>query len=402
MSALRGSTVSGLFEHLPAAIHIYRFEDPQIEGEPLFVAANPAAERALGSAAAGLPLATAFPALRAAGLAELCARVARSGEPASLGEVRPGSGEVGTPALRVRAFPLEEGRVGVMFEDLRALGAAHAEALRLLRLACQAVIDLVPDVVFVKTAGEQRYVLCNQAAATVVGETTASVIGRRTGEQFPPEVAAALEETERRIMAGNDRVLSDELIPMPGKGLRTFHITKMPVRGSDGTPLFLAGFARDVSEHRQVEEALAKSRAELHATKSSLLETIRQLSTPVLPIHDGILVVPLVGHMDSQRGGELTEALLSGIQRHRAGTVIIDITGVEMVDTAVASHLIQATRAAALLGTECVLVGIAPAIARTLVQIGTDFGGLTTRRDLQAGVAYALAQRKGRVTLPGA
>lgn len=124
-----------------------------------------------------------------------------------------------------------------------------------------------------------------------------------------------------------------------------------------------------------------------------LLQSLRELGTPVMPIHDGILVLPLIGHLDSTRGVHLLEDLLEAIQRHRADVVLIDITGVSLVDTTVANSLIQATRAAGLLGTRCMLVGVSAAVARTLVQLGIELSQVDTRRDLQAGIELALKQR---------
>jgi len=106
-----------------------------------------------------------------------------------------------------------------------------------------------------------------------------------------------------------------------------------------------------------------------------------------------VLLLPLVGQLDDERGQQLIVALLAGVERHHASVVIIDITGVPMIDTAVARHLLQATLAAKLLGAESVLVGVSPEVAQTLVQLGVDFGTLTTRSNLQAGVAYAVARR---------
>lgn len=220
--------------------------------------------------------------------------------------------------------------------------------------------------------------------------TTETIVGKRNGDMFPPEVAERLNQEDGRVAAGRERLFVEERFPIPGSGLRHFHTTKVPVRDRDDTPLYLVGLVHDMTQEDEVAEELARAR-------DGLLQTIRELSTPVLPIHEGVLVVPLVGRMDSERGRQLTEALLDGIQRHQAEIVIIDITGVRTVDTAVASHLIQTTRAAALLGTECVLVGIAPSVAQILVQLGVDFGALTTRRDLQDGVAYAI-ERKGPAT----
>jgi anti-anti-sigma factor len=129
-----------------------------------------------------------------------------------------------------------------------------------------------------------------------------------------------------------------------------------------------------------------------------LLETVQALSTPVIPIADDILVVPLVGHIDSRRSSTIMDALLGAIERERARVVILDITGVAIVDTSVANHLIQATRAAALLGAQCLLVGIAPEVAQTIVQLGVDLSSVRTSSNLQAGFAHALRLLNREVT----
>jgi anti-anti-sigma regulatory factor/GAF domain-containing protein len=130
--------------------------------------------------------------------------------------------------------------------------------------------------------------------------------------------------------------------------------------------------------------------AEANQRQAELWKTVREMSTPVIPVHRGVLVLPIVGMLDSARSAQLTESLLAGIQKERASVVIIDVTGVPTVDTGAAHHLLQSTRAASLLGAACVLVGISPQVAQTLVQIGVELKGLTTRSNLQAGIAYAL------------
>jgi rsbT co-antagonist protein RsbR len=119
-------------------------------------------------------------------------------------------------------------------------------------------------------------------------------------------------------------------------------------------------------------------------------ETIQQMSVPVVPIADGVLVLPLVGALDSQRAALLTERLLEAIQRERARTVMIDITGVPIVDTQVAGALLRAAQAVRLLGAEPVLVGIRAEVAQTVVGLGLDLSHITSRRDLRSGLAYAL------------
>lgn len=117
---------------------------------------------------------------------------------------------------------------------------------------------------------------------------------------------------------------------------------------------------------------------------------IREISTPIIPIHSGVMVLPIIGAIDSRRIGQIMEGLLEGIDRHQADAVIMDITGVPVVDTGVANYLLQAARAARLLGSKMILVGISPEIAQTIVQLGVDLSDIVTRADLQSGVEYAL------------
>lgn len=170
-----------------------------------------------------------------------------------------------------------------------------------------------------------------------------------------------------------------------------------PEDSLSGQPASSEGAPVSVEEElARTREALAATEAKLRLVESDqqrLLETLRELGTPVLPIHDGILVLPLIGHLESARGAHLMDDLLQAIQYHQAQVVLIDITGVSVVDTSVANSLIQAMRAAALLGTGCILVGVSAAVSRTLVQLGVDLAKVTTRRDLQAGIAHALKQR---------
>ncbi len=120
---------------------------------------------------------------------------------------------------------------------------------------------------------------------------------------------------------------------------------------------------------------------------------ISELSTPVLPVHNRILVMPLVGIIDSQRANQFLERMLLAIGDYQAETIIVDITGVPFVDTAVANHLVQAAHAAMLLGADCVLVGIRPEVAQSLVGLGVDISTMVTRSDLQAGIEYALRRQ---------
>jgi rsbT co-antagonist protein RsbR len=118
-------------------------------------------------------------------------------------------------------------------------------------------------------------------------------------------------------------------------------------------------------------------------------EAIKELSTPVLPLRSGLLLLPVIGVIDSGRARQLTEQLLDGIRTHRAKAVVIDLTGVPAVDSAVANHLLQTVRAAKLLGANAVVTGISTENAQTLTRIGVDLTGLVTTSDLQSGIDEA-------------
>jgi rsbT co-antagonist protein RsbR len=153
-------------------------------------------------------------------------------------------------------------------------------------------------------------------------------------------------------------------------------------------------FLHTFAEHyvSAVGESIAEARAQIAAQRDELeaqRQLIQELGTPVLPVREGILVLPLVGAVDSRRAMQIMETLLEAITQHQAGIVIIDITGVPMVDTSVADYLIQAARAARLVGAQIVLVGIGSVIAQTLVQLGVDLGTISTEANLQAGLDYA-------------
>jgi rsbT co-antagonist protein RsbR len=117
---------------------------------------------------------------------------------------------------------------------------------------------------------------------------------------------------------------------------------------------------------------------------------LEEVATPILPIHAGILVLPLIGAIDSRRASQIMDSLLERISRQQASVVLMDITGVPVIDTGVANYLLQAARAARLLGASVVLVGISAEIAQTIVQLGIDLSDIATRGNLQDGMAFAL------------
>lgn len=126
---------------------------------------------------------------------------------------------------------------------------------------------------------------------------------------------------------------------------------------------------------------------------SSQRRAILELSTPVIQVWEGILVLPLIGTIDSPRTRQIMESLLTEVVETQAEYVILDLTGVSVVDTAVAHHLMKTVEAAELLGTRCILTGISPAIAQTIVHLGVDLGHITTAATLKIGLQQALKNR---------
>jgi rsbT co-antagonist protein RsbR len=118
-------------------------------------------------------------------------------------------------------------------------------------------------------------------------------------------------------------------------------------------------------------------------------DSIRELSTPVLPVRERLLILPIIGVLDTERARQLTVQLLGGIRTHRARVVVIDITGVPDVDEAVANHLVQTVDASRLMGASVIITGLSPDIAQTLVTIGVDLSKMDTIGDLQGGLEEA-------------
>ena len=282
--------------------------------------------------------------------------------------------------------------------------AQHVEVTLRQKIAEQeALLHAIPALVFLK-GRDHRYITVNQAYATSYGLTIDQIVGKTDWEIFPPAIAEAYQANDEAVMASGQPRLNVELpIQHPDGSSGWLGEHNIPYRDAHGQVIGMVGVAIDITARKQAEEALRQSEANLReviAQQERLLETIKELSTPVLPISDHVLILPLVGHIDTGRGEQIMEAMLAGVERYGAEYIIVDITGVPVIDTAVANHLLQAARAVHLLGAQCVLVGISPEIAQTLVQLGVDLTSLITLSDLQAGISYALSRSRRPTATP--
>ncbi|WP_073951458.1 STAS domain-containing protein [Streptomyces kebangsaanensis] len=147
-----------------------------------------------------------------------------------------------------------------------------------------------------------------------------------------------------------------------------------------------------------METALNEGQALIDRQRLQLLE----VATPVIKLWDGIVAVPLIGTLDSARSQVVMEALLEAVVDQQARFAILDITGVPTVDSLVAQHLMKTVAAARLMGAECVVSGIRPAIAQTIVHLGLDLGTVVTRATLADALAHALRKLGVGIVTPSA
>jgi DNA-binding LacI/PurR family transcriptional regulator/anti-anti-sigma regulatory factor len=151
-----------------------------------------------------------------------------------------------------------------------------------------------------------------------------------------------------------------------------------------------ADLEREVAERKRAQEESARLQQEVIEAQK---QAIRELSSPIISIMERIIIVPLIGSIDSQRARDITRRLLGGIREHRAKVVILDITGVSVVDSGVADHLNKTIQAARLKGAQTIITGISDAVAETIVDLGIDWSGIETLADLQTGLRAALRAR---------
>jgi rsbT co-antagonist protein RsbR len=244
---------------------------------------------------------------------------------------------------------------------------------------------------------DMRYVITSRRWLTDYQLGDENIIGRSHYEIFP-DIPDRWKAIHQRSLAGSIEGQAEDPWERADGRMDWLSWKTYPWRDSSGAVGGIIFFTEVVTKYMQDQQALHESEAqlrEINTHQEQLLNMIREISSPVIPVHDDVLVLPLVGTIDSARSARIMETLLTGVQEHAAEVVIIDITGVPIVDTAVANHLIQATRAATLLGAHCVLVGVSAEVAQTLVQLGVNLSTLVTRSNLQAGITYALA-RQGR------
>lgn len=170
----------------------------------------------------------------------------------------------------------------------------------------------------------------------------------------------------------------------------------------------LASLEQEVIERKRVEERLAQEVEERKTIEESLRENLRlvgrqqealrALSTPILTLAEGVLAMPVIGQVDSDRATDMMQSLLEAIVTRAATFTILDLTGVEVIDASAAENVMRIVSAAGLLGTQCLLSGLSPALAKTIVEIGVDLSSVATFGALESALRYAINAKNKPLT----
>ena len=214
----------------------------------------------------------------------------------------------------------------------------------------------------------------------------AATIGKSLDELMPAATVAQVIGRFQDCMERGAAETIEDSYQLP-TGTMWTTTTFVPMRDADGRITHILSAWKDITAEKQLQFAEQQYKEEIIEQQTAALA---EMSTPLLAISDTTVVMPLVGTVDSRRVEQIMDTLLQGVSASRASIVILDITGVTVVDTQVANAFIRASQAVSLLGAQVVLTGIRPEVAQTLVQLGVDLRSIITRGTLQDGITFAL------------
>ncbi|HRI64959.1 MAG TPA: PAS domain S-box protein [Polyangium sp.] len=254
-----------------------------------------------------------------------------------------------------------------------------------------ALFDYAPYGVFI-TRPNGRIAACNDHVCQLIGYSRDEIVDHHFNEFTHPDDHAVGVDAIRTIIAGKLAHTAFEKRYIHRNGdILWLEINIGVVRDDQGAVEFFVTTFNDITHRRQAErDRVAAQEAIIEGQR----EVLRQISTPLMPIADGIIAMPLVGPVDRDRAQQMLSALMDGVTSHAAHTVIIDIAGVPNVDTEVAELLAQATQVVKLLGAEALFAGIRPDVARNILALGVDLTSFQSAGSFQS--AIALARRRNR------
>lgn len=256
-------------------------------------------------------------------------------------------------------------RVAELEAELAQLRPSEAEL--------RAMFQAMRDVVLVMSR-DGRYLKIADTAPDLLYQPSPDLLGKRMHEVMPAAAADFFLTHISEALEQQRVVAMDYSLPVDGREV-WFSANISPM--SADTVILVC---RDITERKLHEQQLAQQQ-----------DMLIQLSTPLIPISDTVVVMPLIGQLDAARGEQIMSTLLEGIGRTRAKVAILDVTGVAFVDVATAQMLMRFTRATQLLGARIILTGIRPDVATALVALDVDLHGIATCATLQAGIRLAQA-----------
>jgi rsbT co-antagonist protein RsbR len=244
----------------------------------------------------------------------------------------------------------------------------------------QQMVDGIADYQVIRLDRNGLVQFWNPGAVKLAGYAADEVIGHHVSMFYMEEDARAGLAEREMAKAARDGSVEVEGWRIRKDGTRFWaNVVLSLIRGERGDLTGFVQVARDLTERREQEQLVARQRDE-----------ILELSTPVIQVWDKILILPLIGTLDSMRAARLTESLLERIALDQAEVVILDVSGVPAIDSGVARHLLKTVEAARLMGTASILSGVRPETAQSMVHLGVELGGLRSRTSLRDALQLAL------------
>jgi anti-anti-sigma regulatory factor/PAS domain-containing protein len=273
----------------------------------------------------------------------------------------------------------------------------RTEALRQSEMASArkfaSIIEALPLGINIYTLeAEDRLVLtgANPQADAITGVECRQLFGLTIEQAFPALAQTEIPDHYRRAAREGKPWHTEQITYEDDRISGAFEVYVFQSEPGTAVVAFL-----NITERKQAEAERARLQQQVIDAQRAALQ---ELSTPIIPIMERIVVMPLVGAIDTGRSRDVMRALLSGISQYRAHIAILDITGVPVVDSGVAQHLSHTIQAARLKGAQTIITGVSDAVAETIVDLGIDWSGVETLRDLQSGLMVALDRLGYRVS----
>jgi rsbT co-antagonist protein RsbR len=250
-----------------------------------------------------------------------------------------------------------------------------------------ALLEHIPDRIYFKDK-KSRFLDVSKSKAEGTGLSRKGFKGKTDFDFYSKEEADVMRKDEQKIMETGKTVIDRvHKLEMPDGEDKWLSATKVPFYDKKGNVMGTLGITRDITRLKTLELEKVKK-------IESQKEELEVLSTPVIDIWEGILTVPVLGVLDSERASKIAETLLTRIVEERASTAIIDISGISAVDSAVADLLIRTAKAVRLVGAEAILTGVGVEVAQTVADLGIEMEGLKTMATLRDGLKYAINEKK--------